>query len=65
MQSHELIVNTLAEEAGENNINLKRVCFRKIIDNDLLDFPEMSLDEKKNILHWNISIKARLVIFGR
>ena len=47
MQSQEHIVNTLAEEVRENNFNLKRVCFRKIIDNDLLDFSEMSLDHKK------------------
>ena len=47
MQSQEHIANTLAEEVEENNFNLKRVCFRKITDNDMLDFPEMSLDEIK------------------
>ena len=64
MQSHIHIANTLAEEVEENNINLKRVCFRKITDNDLLDFPKMSLDDKKIFCTGTNQLKQAMSYLG-
>ena len=47
MQSQRNIENDLADYVTEKNLNKKRVSFKKLNSNDLLDFPELSLDELK------------------
>lgn len=47
MQASRYQVNTLSQLVSSDNLDRKRIPFRNIASNDLLDFPELTLDELK------------------
>lgn len=64
MKLQKSISNHLAQKVQEENLNKKSVPFASITSNDLLDFPELSIDDLKLLFTGTYQLKQAISYLG-